>query len=226
MTRWLANHPRFKNLAAYAGNVAACLAILFLVFQLQRADLRVPFLYSGDAVFIQALVKGIADHGWYLSNPSLGCPGSLEMHDFPMADNLHFFFLKLLTSCAGDSAVAYNLGFDHGPAILTSLLFAFLPFHFLRGENHLFLAAYYLIPPMMWVVLSLYLDRGLLFAYDDTRGKIVPTFMRTNTWAALAICAVFASAGIYYAYFACVFLLVAGSAAALFRKRFIPSRFP
>jgi hypothetical protein len=239
---WLANHPRFKNLAAYTSGVVACLAILVLVFQLQRADLRVPFLYSGDAVFIQALVKGIADHGWYLSNPSLGCPGSMEMQDFPMADNLHFFFLKLLTQCTGDSAVAFNLyflatfplttlsthlvmrklGFDHGPAIVTSLLFTFLPFHFMRGENHLFLAAYFLIPPMMWVVLSLYLDRGLLFVYDDTQSKHVPTLTRTNTWAALSICATFASAGVYYAYFACVFLLVAGLATALFRKRFYP----
>jgi hypothetical protein len=43
---------------------------------------------------------------------------------------------------------------------VAALLFAFQPYHFLRQEHHLFLASYFLIPPMVVVLLRVYLDGG------------------------------------------------------------------
>src|SRR5437763_12389820 len=76
--RWL------QALAVYAGAVAACLLVLTLVLQLWTADLRVPFLYGGDGLLFQALVKGVIEQGWYLHNARLGAPFGLDLHDFPL----------------------------------------------------------------------------------------------------------------------------------------------
>src|SRR5690349_20493640 len=85
-----------RNLLAYAGAVACCLLILCWSLRLWRADLSVPLAYSGDSLFMQHLVKGLIENGWYMHNDSLSAPGSLDAHDFPMTDGLHFVLLKAL----------------------------------------------------------------------------------------------------------------------------------
>ncbi len=47
-----------------------------IVRQLWRADLTVPLRYGAvdDTKFYLMLVKGIIDHGWYLTNSSHGAP--------------------------------------------------------------------------------------------------------------------------------------------------------
>src|SRR5947207_2704777 len=98
-----------KPLALYAGAVALCLLLLASVLQLWRADLRVPFLYHGDAVWNLAMVKGLLEDGWYLHNDYLGAPGAMDMHDFPLIDSLFFLMLKGLAVATGDFTLAFNL---------------------------------------------------------------------------------------------------------------------
>ena len=44
------------------------------------------------------------------------------------------------------------------PAVVTSVLFAFAPYHFYRSENHLHFSAYYVIPlggmVLFWIMLD------------------------------------------------------------------------
>ena len=61
-----------RSLVAYLAAMVGCGVILVLLLQLWRADFRVPFAYGGDAVCTQIWVKGLAEHGWFLENPSLG----------------------------------------------------------------------------------------------------------------------------------------------------------
>ena len=48
-------------------------------------NLRVPFVYSGDALFYLAQSKSTLDHGWWWFNPSIGAP--LGVHALAFAQN-------------------------------------------------------------------------------------------------------------------------------------------
>src|SRR6187200_609201 len=65
---------------------AAALSLLaaVLVLRLWEANFRVPLAYSGDANAYGAVVKAIADHGWYLENAQLGAPFGQQLYDYPI----------------------------------------------------------------------------------------------------------------------------------------------
>lgn len=216
---------------------AAVISALFLlrIMKLWQADLSVPMNDWWDALFSQICVKGILEHGWYLRNPSLGAPGSLDMRDYPMADTLFMFIIKLLCLATQNYAVAFNLfylfsfplatltclfvlrrlGVSYAPALVASLLYSYLPYHFERGQRHLFLSAYFVVPFAVLLALWLYLGR-VDWSRTAARGD------RRRFWAGLALAVLMASSGVYYAFFTCFLLAVAGLVAALDRRSYRP----
>lgn len=234
---------RVQRIAAYTTAVVLCLLALDVFFKLHRANLRVPFTYgAGDAWLIQMWTKSVIDHGWYLYNPSVGAPFGLEMHDFPMADNLHFLGLKILGMITHDFGMAFNLYFLLGfplstltalfvlrhfhvsfmPALAGSLLFTFLPFRFIRSQHHLFLTAYYLVPLMVMVVLWLYQDRLFWMPCANDSSKRRLDLFSKRSIAAIVISLLVASGGVYFAFFGCFFLLIAGIDCSVSRRRLYP----
>ncbi len=230
-----------RSLAAYL--VATLVTVVALIYSLQlwRADLRIPFSYDGDSLCAQLWTKGVLENGWYLTNPSLGAPFRMEMHDFPLADGLHFVALKALAWAAGDYALAFNayylatyvlaavaavfalrrLGVALGPAVACAVLYAFLPYHFIRGEHHLFLSGYYLVPLALLVCVRLYRDGELLFR-EREGGRARLELRGRRAIGALGLAALLGCGGVYYAAFACYLLLVAGACAAWSRGRAHP----
>jgi phosphoglycerol transferase len=224
------------NLATYGAAAAMSSLVLTVVLQLWRADLTVPFAYTGDALWCQSWIKGIEENGWYLTNPRLGAPGSMQLYDFPQADNAHFLLLKLLMTATHDVALTFNLYYLLGFPLITvsglfvmrrfgvsrlagltvSLLFTFLPYHFLRGQHHLFLASYFVVPLSVMVILWVYLDR---LRWPWSRKTADAPWARGRFWASLAVMLLTASAGVYYAFFACYLLLVAGLASVFDRRQ-------
>jgi phosphoglycerol transferase len=209
------------GLREHAVAQALCLALLTWTFRLWQADLRVPFAYEGDALFTLTLAKSGCDVGSFFENPRLGAPFGLQMYDHPVGGLVHFALLELSTLVGASAPVAVNLHFLLGfplttatalfalgrlgvparPAVVAALLFAFLPYHFVRGETHLFLASYYVVP------------LAVLAVYWCARGEVVlaPRPNRRGL-AALAVMALTASANVYYALFTGVLLLVHGGA--------------
>src|SRR5262245_25069994 len=114
------------SLAAYLTVVALAITGLVVVLELWRADLGVPFAYGGDALCAQLWTKGIIEHGWYLTNESVGAPFGLDMRDFPLVDSLFFLILKLIAQATSDPFrvinVYYLLTF---PAAAVSALWVF-----------------------------------------------------------------------------------------------------
>jgi phosphoglycerol transferase len=106
------------------------------------------------------------------------------------------------------------------PALAASLLYAFIPGHFFR-LGHLFLAAYYLLPLMVMVTLWVYLSEPPLISRTDS-GRAGLCLWNRKTIASIVICLLVSSAGVYYAFFASFFLLVAGLAGSLARRSFAP----
>jgi len=64
------------------------LAAVAWVLQLWHADLGVPLRYPplDDTKFYVMLVKGIIEHGSYLTNSALGAPFGQQLYDFPQGD--------------------------------------------------------------------------------------------------------------------------------------------
>jgi phosphoglycerol transferase len=222
-------------MAVYGGALALCMVLLGLVLKVWRVDLTVPFHAHGDGLVYHVWTKGLCENGWYLHNRFTGLPDGTDMHDFPMADNLHFAVLKLLTlvfapivACNLYCLLTFPLAtwsallvFRHfrlsgGPALVASLLFTFLPYHFFRGLVHLFLAGYYLVPLIIMVI---------LWVHSDWDGGVVPSprpWPRRRWAVALLICGLVGSAGVYYAFFACFLLLVAGLTRSLGHRQLAP----
>ncbi|MFL5929996.1 MAG: hypothetical protein ACJ75P_01950 [Gaiellaceae bacterium] len=222
---------------ALVGTLAApVLALLAacLVLEVWNADLRRPFDYSGDATFTAAVVKNVVDEGALWENEELGAPRGQELYDFPVfaGDNAQLAIVRVLGFVVRDPIVALNLfflltfplaaftaflvlrrlGVRLPGALLASVLFALLPYHFLRGEDHLFLAAYWAVPLGCFLVLSVLSDVPLVTPLRSRRA-----------FAILAACVIVGSAAVYYAAFTLVLLAAAGALSALARRSWRPA---
>lgn len=227
---------------ALEGLLAGALSVLCAVWVLRlwRGDLSVPLRYSplDDAKFYLMLVKGIVDHGWYATNPSLGAPFGQQLVDYPQgADSLNLLLIRFLALFSSNPALIVNVFFlgtfslcaftAHlvlrvlGVSALSSgvaaVLFSVLAYHFFRGESHLFLSAYYAVPLTAYLFLRV-LGGDPLFARRGTGNRLLG-WASGRTTLTLVICVVIGSDNLYYATFAVVMLLGAALIGAFVRRR-------
>jgi hypothetical protein len=228
MKKSILNNNRIKEASQYVAAAVLCLVMLCLFFKIWRADLHVPFYYIGDSLFYAMSTKGLIENGWYWQNPAIGAPGTLQMYEFPTFDNGVVVVMLLISMFTHNPFVVMNLYYllsfplitvtslyvlkkfdiSYVPALFGSLLYAFLPFHFLRNQHHLVLNAYYVVPFGIMVTLWL------------AREELRP---RTKKFiAAVLICILLGSSGVYYPFFFCFLLLVGGALGALKVHRFRP----
>jgi phosphoglycerol transferase len=229
--RAVAGIDRRAEAVGYLAAALLCCAALIWVLQLWRADLRVPIQYGhgGDVLFDCMLAKDIVDSGWLLHNPRLGAPGEQDLRDFPMPElatslpmkimswftsswgtvvNLYFFGGFLLATWSA-LAVFRHFGIARAPAVVAALLFAFAPYHFYRGENHLRLSAYYTIPLAGMLLLWILYDEPMFVPVRRGPFLVLPVLTRKGI-VALAVCAILGSDGAYYACFTILLLMSAG----------------
>jgi hypothetical protein len=191
-----------------------------LVLELWQADLRVPFDYTGDGTLNLTLIKGVLENAWYFHNPDLGAPNSQELYDYPVIsqETLNLLLMRILGLGTGDPALVLNLfflltfplaaltaylvlrrlGVSRGIALVIALLYAFLPYHFQRGETHVFLSAYYAVPLGAYLAIAVF--RG-----DRLFGRWRPSLITAVMCAVVAT----ASGSGYYAVFTVVLVVVA-----------------
>lgn len=211
--------------------------------KLWEADFHVPFSYRGDSLIYGMAIKGTIDHGWYLNNDSVGAPGGLRMHDYPLADAFNFLLIKILALTGADYAWVLNVFFlltfpltavcsvfvlrqfnlSNVSAIVWGLLYTFMPYHFFRGESHLFIATYYPVPLVVMVVL--WLSAGELTANTPSGGERRRFFnlRRPKLIISILVCLLVSSVGLgYYAFFSCFFLLLGAGIGAVSRRTLRP----
>jgi phosphoglycerol transferase len=232
-----------RSVIAYLGALIACLVIVILTLKLWRADIHVPFVYGyDDSLCFQMWVKAVIDNPWYLHNPFLSYPGVMELEDFPLSDSLQFLLVKLISFGCRDYAVVLNVYFlltfpaialltlavfrrfqvAYLPALVGSLLFAFTPYHFIRGEDHLFLADYYLIPLIVMVILRICQGWDPYPQEATTGPEGNCRWPKREFIASLIICGMMGGMGVYYAFFSCYLLLGAGIWSGMRLKRIRP----
>lgn len=199
-----------------------------------------PLAYAPDAPYYLMLTKGLVDHGSYLRIPNLGWPFSLQLYDNPESgDNLQLallrglgFFLRdavltmnvyyLLTFVAVSLAawfVLRRLGVSRLVAAVVAILYSFLPYHFARGEAHLLLSGYFMVPIATLLILQVLSDDPPFTARRDSpepRWCLALWSRRALPW--FLACAALGSTGPYYAFFA-VLLLAAVVVVDLLARR-------
>ena len=202
-----------------AAVVLSCVGA-FLALQLWNADLRMPFSYGGDGVYNQLIVKTVLDHGWYQHNPDLGAPFGMKLYDFAVVsgDNLQIVLMKAIGIFSSDSALVENLfflltvplaagsafvcmrilGLTAPCATAMATLFALLPAHFVQGEAHVFIAAYYAVPIGAVLAVRAADPAPLALRRKGTLAWLIPA------------CVVVGSAHVYYAAFALTMIAAAG----------------
>ncbi len=212
-----------------------------VVLEIWRAHLNVPFVYSWDGNHYAMFVKSTLDHGWIYRNPDLGAPFGQQLYDWPIAsaDTLQVLLIKLLGVVSSDSATVMNVYFlltfplaaatsyvvfrrlDCSPAasVVCSVLFALLPYHFVRGENHLFFSGYFAVPLGSYLVLAVFADEPLFTRRTNHSRRNLLAYASRRSLLTIALCAVVALAagGPYYAAFT-ILLVAAGMIVALARR--------
>ncbi len=229
-----------RTLSIYALGGVLCATALAGHFQLWRADLDVPLEYTarGDAFFNYMVVKTLLEQGWVHDNPALGAPGAMQLHDFPMTNDLNLLLIKALGLVVPDPFRVVNLfylatfvlttwtalfafrrcGVSDPLAVGGAMAFSFLPYHFYRGQFHLFLSGYHAVPLVALAALWIAEGRPLFFA-SDGRGGLR---LRFGAEAVIALSAgvLLGGSDVYYAFFGAFLVVVAGLMAGLrFRSR-------
>ena len=225
---------RRERFAWYAGSMILASVLVTAGLRLESQDLHAPFYYDLDSLLYLPLAKGVVENGTHWHNDRLGAPGVQELYDFPIIDYLHFGLLWLLSRVTPDLLVAYNvynlltypltvltgmfvlrwLKLSLPAAAVGGLLYAFLPYHQERYQYHYFLAAYWVVPLSLMPALALCRGEFPLFPLqpDGTRRRTL--FSLSALWA-VVLGALTASAGAYYAFFACATYAFAGAYASL-----------
>ena len=154
--------------AWYVATGLIALAAVAIVMHLWDAHLHAPFgLVSGDAAPYLMTVKTIVSHGSVFSVPDVGAPYGLELYDYPYFADLGsivgvwllglfssdpiavfnaFYFLGFGV-CAANAYLALRvLGMPRAVSSVCGVLYGLLPYHFLRGQGHLLIGAYWAVP--------------------------------------------------------------------------------
>jgi hypothetical protein len=220
---------RAREPAFAVAAMALTLAVAAVVLELWHADLGVPFTYTGDGTLNLVFIKTVLENAWHFQNPRLGAPDGLELYDYPVinGETLNLLLFRILGLGHGNPALVMNLFFlltfpltaltafmvlrrlpaSRGVSLVLAVLFALLPYHFMRGEAHVFLAAYYCVPLGAYLAIAVF--RG-----DALFGS------RRQTLVTAAMCAVVATASGsgYYAVFTVLFVAAAAALRFVVRR--------
>ena len=108
--------------AAAVGGAATIWALV--VYRVWDMSERVPFDYSGDTLFIDGLLQGMSEHGWWYSNSDLNVPFGQVLHDFPNSgETLQLAVLRLGSIVVPDPGLLLNLYFFGGFFVLGAITF-------------------------------------------------------------------------------------------------------
>lgn len=232
---WWRRSPGWQEAVWTLATMLVSLAAAIWVLGLWKGTLMVPINnQQTDLLLALSAIKGMLENGWYLDNPALGAPGGQALADFGglNGDNFNWVILRVLGFAIADPVVLLNvfflLGFalaggvaylvlrDLGTRRLTALalaaFYANISFHFTRGEAHLMLGMYFVVPAATWLVLRVLMGRDLLRRGEGTGARAWLT--GTNVGTALAVIAIGGST-IYYAFFTVVLLVLVTAIRAL-----------
>jgi phosphoglycerol transferase len=207
----------FGRFAPYVAQTATLAVLLFVVLQLWRFTFDVQFNYLGDSLWYAVLAKSIVQNGWAYFVPQLSAPYGLSAAAFPAMTNADWLVMRVLATVIDNPATVFNafwlttifftawaalfslriLGVPAWLAAVGGLLYACLPFTWMRSTSHLSLV-FYTVP--LLCTFSIYLVRGPVAPCTDA------TYRRAGILGAL----VQGFNYVYFSWFAILLFVVAG----------------
>ncbi len=219
---------RWRALFAEATAVAAgTLLVLLVHLRVWRAAWREPWSLGGDSNFYLMITRSLEQHGSYLRNANLGWPFGQTTYDLPQGvDNAHLAVLRVLTWITGGPGAAVNvfyvltffavaftshivlrkLGCSRVASAVGAFVYAFAPYHFLRGEGHLLLSGYEFVPLGVLLALWVFDDQVPLLRADGWRID----WRARRTWLVVAVTIALGTTGAYYFVFSMLLVAAAG----------------
>jgi phosphoglycerol transferase len=211
-------------------------AIAITVMGLWDADLRTPLNPHSDGLLHAAMIRGTLDDGNPRVIERVGEPGDLDFRDFPATDNLSLLLIRGLSLAIRDAGLLLNvyflltfplvtasaflvtrrLGLTIVSSWVVAILYAMLPYHFMRSVGHLFLSAYFMVPPA--ILVALWLSRG-----EPLFQRREPGFRPGLTIAAITLSLILGCCGVYYPFFACAIFVIAGVTGCAVRRTWWPA---
>ena len=242
--RALAERPWLAETLWVSGAGAVSLLLALWALQAWDMSLAVPLRADGDGLFSLVLAKLLDTQGWLGVNHDLAYPFGSSTYDQPThyADFTQLLMLKLLTGMTDSPGVVVNvfflatfplvaasayvvlraLGFARPVVAACAVVYALLPFHFVRGEGHLFLSAYYAVPVGAWLVLGVL--GGVPLALRRAGKHGVSAWLTRTTLITAAACLLAGSSDVYFAVLIAAVALAAGVVRALADRRLRAAR--
>jgi phosphoglycerol transferase len=232
----------FKPLIFYfAGAIVTMLIWGWFYGQHFKISLRYPLFPTGDLADELSLTKALIHGEWWpfggMLLRHLGAPFGPVLYsvDFPKLFPLQFLIIEIVALFSHDHFFVVNLYYLLGFVLETwaviyafrrfrisweiglclGLLYAFLPFHFIR-YGHLMLASYYLVPIAGVLLLWLWSAKPLFTSRKKTTGFWGR--FDSKTWFAIIASLLIGFWHVYYAFFFMLFAGLAGINAAFYRK--------
>lgn len=179
-------------------------------------DFHVPLGFASDSLVALLQSKGTVDNGWWWYNPMVGAPLGFDALAFPTNSNVDQAIVWIVSRFVPHAAAAINLawmaivvlgglsatwclrqlGASTASALVAGTLFAVSPYALFRNIDHFWMVIY-LVP--FASTAALLLAAGRLERWRQHRWQLLM----------LGGCALLGFNYVYYAFFACFFLVVA-----------------
>lgn len=206
-----------KNHIYMCVTIIFVLGVLVCIYKLWDKDIiNIPLACRDDGVW-ELVSQKIISEGSKMNyvTERLGAPFGYDTKDFMNAAYLSKVWMNVWALFTDNYVLSFNLGYLSGYVLLavisfwvlikleiqpevcfvSSILYTFLPYHLLRGQIHLSLSFYIMVPIAVFYFLKLMGNKD----EKITRKSLV-------VWAVSM--AFIGMSGVYYAFFSCFFLCV------------------
>lgn len=218
------NHSKQFNFFYYLLLTFVVTGLFHLITGFFSLNFRVPAADHGsDYLPIFYQFKSLLEGDWFpftgIHSERLGFPFGSNWNDYPMNHSLFYLIIKCLGIFSSDWPTVFNiywlmtfilnsltfayaarkLNLKSEVAFLLSILFSFMPFHFLR-MGHIWLSSYFLVPLQIVVLHNIWDAHPVFFNKLSKNKSSKSKNKKIFTWIVLLLSG---WAGVYYLFFFC-----------------------
>ena len=229
-----------KKVINYVVLNISLLFILFFILGLNIEVTKYPIRYSGDALqvlmYLKMIVQGSFSFYSYPTSVYLSLPFGFNGADFPLPIAANILFVKLLSTLTTNIFVLMNIYIISSYfmisnamfwvlsrlrvyqylAIAISILYAFIPFHYMR-ISHFWFMNYFLLPITVYYLLLLWKKTPLFFRKNIKQGGYCFSISAKN-FIIIIVLATFSVWNFYYTFFYVIFIVAVTISAYYYRK--------
>ena len=169
--------------------LAASISVVFIGFYSNHFRENSPLGYDGDSLYILGNLRASHEGGiqplWPILVQRLNLPSAAEWSDFPMSEFVFwlpsflvpwfgvfgaaniFVLLSLISAGLAFYFVACAMGSARVLACILGILFALLPYGFVRNIEHLMLTIYFVVPVFIYCAWRLWGQEGAKLSHRE-----------------------------------------------------------